>query len=178
MHMLSQQFTPHNRQDIYPSIDPTNPANSLAGKVAIITGASRGLGARGLVPNFAKAGVKGLVLVATNDEKLKSVEKSVKEAHPQLETLAVACDVSDPASVEALFEQVKAKFGHGDILVNNAAVLTGGNAIHEEDPATWWKNFVSPTLSLSVFSQLTPYLAGGEYLGRLSSGPKLHPGTP
>lgn len=143
----SQQFTPHNRTAPYPSIDPTNPANSLVGKVAIITGASRGLGAQGLVPIFAKAGLKGLVLVATNAEKLKSVESSVKEKHPQIETLVVATDVSDSASVDALFAQVRAKFGHADILVNNAAVISGGGDIHEEDPSKWWKNFVSPRLS-------------------------------
>jgi NAD(P)-dependent dehydrogenase (short-subunit alcohol dehydrogenase family) len=145
----SQQFTPHNRTAPYPSIDPTNPANSLAGKVAIITGASRGLGGEGLVPVFAKAGVKGLVLVATNGEKLKSIESSVKKAHPQIETLVIAADVSNSASVDSLFAQVKAKFGHAGILVNNAAVLTGGGLLHEEDPSKWWKNFVSPGFAAS-----------------------------
>lgn len=152
---FSQQFTPHNRTALYPAIDPTNPANSLAGKVAIITGASRGLGGEGLVPVFAKAGVKGLVLVATDAEKLKSIESSVKKAHPPIETLAIAGDVSDLAFVDSLFAQVKAMFGHANILVNNAAVLTGGGLVHEEDPSKWWKNFVSPRRFLHVVQQHT-----------------------
>lgn len=42
----SLQFTRKTFQDVYPAIDPSSPANSLVGKIAIITGASRGIGAR------------------------------------------------------------------------------------------------------------------------------------
>lgn len=65
------QFTRTVHQDVYPSIDPTKAELSLAGKVVIVTGASRGIGARGFAPAFAKAGVKGLVLVARNAEMLQ-----------------------------------------------------------------------------------------------------------
>jgi hypothetical protein len=40
------QYTRKYFQDVYPAIDPSSPANSLAGKIAIVTGASRGIGAR------------------------------------------------------------------------------------------------------------------------------------
>jgi hypothetical protein len=43
--VTSTQFTPHVYQDVYPGIDPTRPELSLAGKVVIITGASKGIGA-------------------------------------------------------------------------------------------------------------------------------------
>lgn len=43
--VTSTQFTPKTYQTNYPAIDPTNPQNSLAGKVVIISGASRGIGA-------------------------------------------------------------------------------------------------------------------------------------
>lgn len=42
----SLQYTRKIFQDVYPAIDPSSPANSLVGKIAIITGASRGIGAR------------------------------------------------------------------------------------------------------------------------------------
>jgi len=42
----SLQFTKHVYQDVYPSIDPSNPELSLAGRVVIVTGASRGIGAK------------------------------------------------------------------------------------------------------------------------------------
>lgn len=42
----SLQYTRKTFQDVYPSIDPSSPTNSLSGKIAIVTGASRGIGAR------------------------------------------------------------------------------------------------------------------------------------
>src|SRR4051812_17385925 len=110
------QFTKHTHQTLYKSIDPSNSENSLHGKVVIITGASRGIGAEGTVPAFAKAGVKAIILVATNTEKLKAVAESVHKSYPDVETLEVATDISSPESVAALFERIKEKFGHADIL--------------------------------------------------------------
>lgn len=94
------------------------------------------------MPGFAKAGAKGVVLVATNKEKLMAVEADLNREYPAVKTLVTPTDISDPESVGRLFEKVKAEFGHADILVNNAGVLAGGGAIHEEDPSKWWKNFV------------------------------------
>lgn len=44
--LTSTQFTKHVSREVYPSVDPTSPELSMAGKVVIITGASRGLGAK------------------------------------------------------------------------------------------------------------------------------------
>ncbi|KAK5656637.1 hypothetical protein OQA88_4617 [Cercophora sp. LCS_1] len=139
--LTSLQFTRNVYQDVYPSIDPTKPELSLAGKVVIITGASRGIGAMGIVPAFAKAGPKAMVLVATNAEKLAAVEASIKEINPEIQTLSVAADISDIDSVANLFAKIKKNLDHADILVNNAALATGGGNIHEEDPEKWWRNF-------------------------------------
>ncbi|KAJ4290032.1 hypothetical protein N0V88_006834 [Collariella sp. IMI 366227] len=124
--VTSLQFTRHVYQDVYPSIDPSSPQLSLKGKVAIITGASRGMGAKGIAPAFAKAGAKGIVLVATNAEKLAAVEASLKEINPEVQVLSVATNIADTESVAELFTKVKATFGHADILVNNAGINSGG----------------------------------------------------
>ena len=126
-----------------------------------MTGASRGLGAKvwtlslqpsathladlvqALAPAFVKAGVKAIVLVATNADKLRAVEANLKTINPSVETLAVAANIADKASVASLFEQVKAKFGHADILVNNAGVISGPGLIADADADGWWTNFVS-----------------------------------
>jgi NAD(P)-dependent dehydrogenase (short-subunit alcohol dehydrogenase family) len=141
------QFTKNTHQSVYKAIDPTNPENSLKGKVVIITGASRGIGATGIVPAFAKAGAKAIVLVATNAEKLKAVAESVHQINPQVETLSVATDISSAESVTALFEKIREKFGHANVLVNGAGVCSGGGNIHEQDPTVWWSNFVRTYLS-------------------------------
>jgi NAD(P)-dependent dehydrogenase (short-subunit alcohol dehydrogenase family) len=137
----SLQFTRNVYQDVYPSIDPSRPELLLTGKVVIITGASRGIGAMGIAPAFAKAGPKAIVLVATNAEKLAAVETSISKINPAVQTLSVAADISDTVSVAKLFAKVKQTFGHADILINNAALASGGGTIHEEDPDKWWRNF-------------------------------------
>jgi NADP-dependent 3-hydroxy acid dehydrogenase YdfG len=109
-----------------------------------------------MVPAFVKAGVKGIVLLASNAEKLVATEKSVKAASPSIGTLTYALDISDPKAVEAAFEKVKEKFGHADVLINAAGAMTGdGPKLHETDPDEWWRNFVSnlvPSLSKTFSS--------------------------
>ncbi|KAI4927830.1 hypothetical protein J4E85_006342 [Alternaria conjuncta] len=141
-YVTSMQFTKNAHQDAYPAIDPSIPEHSLAGKVAVITGASRGIGAMAMVPAFVKAGVKGVVLLASNAEKLAATEKSVREANPNIETLTYALDISDTKGVEAAFEAIRQKFGHADVLVNAAGAMTGdGPKLHDTDPDQWWRNF-------------------------------------
>ncbi|KAI4698110.1 uncharacterized protein J4E84_001244 [Alternaria hordeiaustralica] len=141
-YVTSMQFTKNAHQDAYPAIDPSIPEHSLAGKVAVITGASRGIGAMAMVPAFVKAGVKGVALLASNAEKLAATEKSVKEANPNIETLSYALDISDTKGVEAAFEAIRQKFGHADVLVNAAGAMTGdGPKLHDTDPDQWWRNF-------------------------------------
>ena len=86
--------------------------------------------------------MKGIVLVATNAEKLGAVEAELKAINPDVQVLSVAANISDANSVAELFAKIKTNFGHADILINNAGVNTGGGNIHEEDPALWWQNFV------------------------------------
>jgi len=152
--VTSLQFTKNTYQDIYPAIDPTLPSLSLAGKVVIVTGASRGIGRHGIVPAIAKAGAKGLVLVGTNHDLLVANEAKVHEINPAIKTLSVATEISDPKAVANLFAQVASTFGHADVLVHSAAIGVGNGKFHEEEPATWWKNFVSPNLPPLVLSFL------------------------
>ena len=95
-----------------------------------------------MVPAFAKAGPKGLVLVASGLEKLAEVEKEVHKINPNVKTLAIPTDIRDSASVAQLFKKVGETFGHADVLINNAGVLKGKGVIHESDADEWWENFV------------------------------------
>lgn len=152
--VTSLQFTKHAYQDVYPSIDPSNPELSLAGKVVIITGASRGIGAKGIAPAFAKAGPKGIVLVATNAEKLAGVEAELKTINPNVQVLSVAANIADAKSVADLFAKVKATFGHADILINNAAVNASTvPQFLEQDPDQWWLNFEVNTKGAFLLAQ-------------------------
>ncbi len=88
----------------------------LKGKVAIITGSARGIG-RGFAEAYVREGAK----VAIADINLAAAEACAKEIGPQ--AFAVHMDVSKLASITKAVDEVVAKAGHIDILVNNAALF-------------------------------------------------------
>lgn len=137
----SSAYTPHIYRDQYPSIDPTSASLSQAGKTIIITGATAGIGARGIVPAFAKAGPKALVLVGRNDSALKKVEEQVKSINSSIQVLAKSVSISDEDSVEQLYKSIQQQFGHADVLVNNAGVNNEGGFIGDSAPKSWWNDF-------------------------------------
>ena len=91
---------------------------SLKDKVALVTGASQGIG-RATSLLLAEAGVR-VAVAARNVEKLSTLAAEIVARGG--EALAVPMDVADPAQVKAGFQQILAKFGKLDILVNNAAI--------------------------------------------------------
>lgn len=105
---------------------------NLEGKVAIVTGASRGIG-RAIAIKFAREGAS-LVVTATTLENARKIAAEV-EALGQ-KTLALAVDVADPAAVEAMFASVVETFGKVDILVNNAGITKDGLLLRMKD-ADW-----------------------------------------
>ncbi|HEX6799278.1 MAG TPA: glucose 1-dehydrogenase [Ktedonobacterales bacterium] len=91
----------------------------LAGKVAVITGASRGIGAAA-ARTFAAAGA-AVVLAARSEDAIAALAQQIREAGGH--ALAVPTDVGDPASVEQLVERTLAIFGHLDAAFNNAGAI-------------------------------------------------------
>src|SRR5262245_34882997 len=99
----------------------------LDGKVAIVTGASSGLGVA-FAQGLAEAGAD-LVLGARRVEKLEETAQLVRAAGRRV--LTVATDVADPAQCQALVDAALAEFGRVDVLVNNAGVGTAVPATRE-----------------------------------------------
>src|SRR5512145_3523915 len=94
-------------------------SNKLQGKVAVITGASKGIGAQ-IARRFAGEGAKVVVNYARSREAADQVVAGVQSAGGQ--AVAVKADVSVRAEVAQLFSETKKAFGHADILVNNAGI--------------------------------------------------------
>ena len=94
------------------------PMFSLKDRVALVTGASQGIG-RATALALAAAGAK-VVCAARNAEKLAAVVTEIGSAGG--EARAVTMDVADSAQIKAGFKEVTERFGRLDILVNNAAV--------------------------------------------------------
>jgi NAD(P)-dependent dehydrogenase (short-subunit alcohol dehydrogenase family) len=107
----------------------------LAGKVALVTGGSRGLG-REMVLAFARAGAD----VAIASRKLAGCEAVAREVEALgRRALAVACHVGEWAQCDALVEAVYARFGRVDVLVNNAGMSPLYPSLVEVTEALWDK---------------------------------------
>jgi 3-oxoacyl-[acyl-carrier protein] reductase len=105
----------------------------LAGQVAVITGAGRGIGAA-IARKLAAMGATAVLLGRTRSH-LEATAKAILEGQGKAEV--VPCDVADLRSVDNTAEQVKQKFGRVDILVNNAGVGGFSTPLHELPPDTW-----------------------------------------
>jgi 3-oxoacyl-[acyl-carrier protein] reductase len=98
---------------------------SLAGKVALVTGASQGIG-RETALALAEAGAK-VALAARNEEKLAALAEEI--AGKGSIAFALKMDVADAEEIKSGFKAVLDKFGKLDILVNNAAITRDGLAV-------------------------------------------------
>jgi gluconate 5-dehydrogenase len=108
----------------------------LTGKVAVVTGASSGLGADAALA-YANAGAD-VALLARRIEKLNEVKAEIEKIGRKV--VAVGCDVTNEESVKTAMQTVLDTFGHIDILLNNAgiAVRGGVDSMSVED---WDKSF-------------------------------------
>lgn len=103
----------------------------LSGRVAVVTGASSGLGV-GFARALAQAGAN-LVVAARRGDRLESLAAELEEAG--VEVLPVPCDVTDSSQVEALKDACLERFGRVDILVNNAGTTEVIAAENETEEA-------------------------------------------
>jgi ribitol 2-dehydrogenase len=102
---------------------------SLSGKVAIVTGASSGIG-RAIAFEFARQGVKQ-VLTARSADRLSALAQEIHS-----DAFVVPADMTRPGDVEKIVEKTISKFGRVDILLANAGIYISGDVI-DGDPDAW-----------------------------------------
>lgn len=105
----------------------------LEGKVAVVTGASRGIG-RGIAQAFSEEGARVAALARTGNDLARTVEMLEGGAGPHL---AVTCDVTDPEQAETALDRVRARLGGLDVLVNNAGRRQNFSLLHNLDVGEW-----------------------------------------
>jgi 3-oxoacyl-[acyl-carrier protein] reductase len=105
----------------------------IAGKVAVVTGAARGIGAA-VAKRLAGLGAT-VLLVARDKTKLAEIEEEIRAGGGT--AIATAVDLTDTDAVSAFTKSVVDRFGRCDILVNNAGIATIGTLLHETNPEVW-----------------------------------------
>lgn len=92
----------------------------LTGKLAFVTGSSRGIG-KAIAIKLAEAGADLIIHARSNVDCLKNTAKKIEKLGRK--AYMVLCDTSDVEQINSMFAEIKEKFGHIDIMVNNAAIL-------------------------------------------------------
>ena len=111
----------------------------MNGMVAIVTGASRGLG-RAIAKEYAREGASVVICARRQsptglDGTLEQTRLDISDAGG--EVLAINCDVTDDAQVNEMVRQAMERFGKIDVLFNNAGAMVLGESILDIDPARW-----------------------------------------
>lgn len=115
--------------------------NRLSGKIAVVTGAGRGIG-QAVAHRFAAEGAK-VVLISRNPASCGGAADAINAEFPG-SCKAFPCDVSDAAAVEACVKEILAEYPTVDILVNNAGITKDGLLMRMKE--TDWDAVISTNL--------------------------------
>src|SRR6266850_5252404 len=121
----------------------------LSGKIALVTGGSRGLGLQ-IAEALGEMGAK-LAISARKPDELEQAREIL--ARQRIEALPLVCDISRPEAIEPMVSKLLERHGKVDILVNNAGATWGAPA--EDHPLEAWQKLVKLNLSgMFVLTQL------------------------
>lgn len=155
----------------------------LGGRVALVTGGSRGLGLQ-MAEGLGEMGAR-VAITARKTPELEEAAARLRELG--IEVLPLACDMADPGSIGPMVDRVAGKLGPIDILVNNAGTTWGAATL--EHPLEAWQKVVDLNLtSLFLASQavgrkcMVPRRSGkiiniASILGMVGTGDSSRPGT-
>ena len=150
-------------------------SNSLAGKVAIVTGASRGIG-QAIAQAYTAAGAR-VVISGRREETLAGIAAAIRAAGG--EVTPIVAHNGDKAALQALAEQTVATYGRIDILVHNAATNPHFGPLLEAEDSMWHKTLAVNLLGVFWLTQsVVPAMKanGGGKVIMISSINGLRPG--
>jgi NAD(P)-dependent dehydrogenase (short-subunit alcohol dehydrogenase family) len=106
--------------------------SELQGQIALVTGGGRGIG-RNIALELASAGMQVAASARSKDE--------IETTAADVGGIAIQCDVSDRAQVEAMVAETEEKLGPIDLLVANAGIAPDEDKAWEMEPEDWWRTF-------------------------------------
>ena len=112
---------------------PSASKNSLKGKIALVTGATQGIGLE-IAHAFADEG-SALILTGRNQDRLRAVETQL--ARKKVRVLTVPCDIRNQQSIADLFSAIRKRFRRIDILINSAGIAHAFTPVGKLSPETW-----------------------------------------
>lgn len=133
---------------------------NLEGKTAIVTGGGRGLGAQ-IAEGFAEAGAN-IVVCSRKLEACQEISDQLKEKG--VNSLAIACDVTNPEDVKKVVERTMEEFGAIDILVNNSGASWGASVV--DMPLEAWEK----VMAVNVTGTFLMSREVGQHMIRQGSG--------
>ena len=122
-------------------------SNQLESKVAVLTGAGRGIG-RGLAIGFAEQGAR-VVCAARSQAQLDETVRAIRDSGG--EAMAVRCDVTRPRDVQNLYAETRARCGAVDIVIANAGGNFERRSVEASDIDAW-----EATLRVNLLGVYTP----------------------
>ena len=144
---------------------PRTDSRRLSGKIAFVTGASRGIG-EAISRRFAAEGAR-VALAARNEASCARIVSDITRRGG--EAIAIGCDVTLAISVSNAIAAVVSKWGHIDILVNNAG-LGGATPIDDPDDSRWNAILTTNlTAAFRVTREAAPFLSRGGRILNMSS---------
>jgi NAD(P)-dependent dehydrogenase (short-subunit alcohol dehydrogenase family) len=143
----------------------TDPGRRLEGKVALVTGASRGIG-EAISRRFGRDGAR-VALAARDEEACRRIAGEIAQAGG--EAFAVRCDVTDRRSIAGAVAAVIERWGRIDVLVNNAGL--GGPTPLDDPDDSRWDAILATNLSgvFRVTREAAPHIPDGGRVINLSS---------
>src|SRR5271166_4129347 len=163
---------PSKRRPGTRSVKPTDSATRLKGKVAVVTGGSRGIG-YAIARTLAAEGCS-VVITGRNESTLSKSAAQINQLHGPGTIVPLVCDVRDEKSVGALFAEVQRRFGKIDVLVNNAGITQRVVTV-EETTLEMWRDVLDTNLTgtfLCTRAALPMMQAGATIINNLSAAAK------
>lgn len=147
----------------------------LEGRVALVTGASQGIG-EGIAREYAAEGAT-VALIARNEENLCRIAAEIEAAGGRAGVYAF--DITDYDRYRAAVDDILKRWGHIDILVNNAAVVWYGTILEEADSIEHWRRTMAVNLEATWYGSklVAPHMAKQQW-GRIISISSIQAMTP
>lgn len=127
-------------RDLYPLLEPSNPALGAGGKTVLITGVSGGVG-KAIAEAWAIAGAAAIVITGRKVDVLNAVAASLREIPGAAKIVAHPADLRSESEVQQLWETARAQVGRIDVLINDASRM-GWGAMGSVEPSEWWLDYV------------------------------------